>query len=526
MSATVVERQSWVNDIFQKGKNFYDAGQYDQAVSQWKLIVPLVNEGDQVAKYIEVVDANLQNLKSAQNSSQSAVVERDKRFAVPQGLPELLGQAAKHLKDEAFEAENQRVKADQTLSERQLFVKTTFEKGKTLYGEAHFAEAIQEWEKLGPYLDEQTGIQKLIGEAKTNYKNAMDSKQLAVEAFAKEYKGLKLSYTDQMIKLLEEANAKLSSESAQNKLKVDDLEKTLAERREWAANTFNKASVYYDQGRYDEAIEQWERLLPYLESDSPMKKQIEMIRTNFNALQNGSKSAETLNTKKDKWTEVPEEFSQSLTEVSKKFEEKARDAQSGSATLEKEISDRKEYFRFVYQKGKDLFDQGNDEEALKAWETLMPYLAEAPGIKAQIETAKNSLKDLKAARKLQEQIDAKKKSLLPLPPVEVQAQAQPVQSEAPAPAEDPAEPAKPEAASGAKTEFVSGEIVDVDSEKQFITIKLYTVGDKKTLELHFDQNTLVKGDEKGKSIGSLQAGTAVDLRYDPDSKQAVTVYVY
>ena len=98
------------------------------------------------------------------------------------------------------------------------------------------------------------------------------------------------------------------------------------------------------------------------------------------------------------------------------------------------------------------------------------------------------------------------------------------------PAPAPAAEETTEAAANENLEFVSGEVSAVDAVAKSMTVKLY--GEKeenvtdKTLTVTTDASTDITDGEKNRELGSLVAGTEVDIEYDPATKKATYIFVY
>ena len=87
-----------------------------------------------------------------------------------------------------------------------------------------------------------------------------------------------------------------------------------------------------------------------------------------------------------------------------------------------------------------------------------------------------------------------------------------------------------EAAAKENLEFVSGEVGAIDAATKSVTVKLYGETDDnvtdKTLTVTTDASTDITDGEKDRELGSLAAGTEVDVEYDPATKKATYVFVY
>ena len=102
----------------------------------------------------------------------------------------------------------------------------------------------------------------------------------------------------------------------------------------------------------------------------------------------------------------------------------------------------------------------------------------------------------------------------------------------PAPVAAPAAPAEvaTEANVNENLEFVSGEVSAVDGAAKSLTVKLYGETDEtttdKVLTVTTDGSTDITDGEKDRELGSLSAGTEVDVEYDPATKKATYIFVY
>jgi tetratricopeptide (TPR) repeat protein len=279
-----IERQQWIDATFKDGKLYYDNAEYEKAAATWEPLLPYLAEERAMRGLIQTLRENAGDVAKAKREADEYKNKTDIRFDLPVDVAAMASDAIGRLNREVLEAQQQKTRAEQSLKERQQWVVSTFQEGKMYYDQKQYREALEQWEKLTPFVDEKTGFRQLVETVRQSYKESLEAKRGAVEAVANEYKGLKLAYADEMIMLLSEANKRLKSEALDANTKREAMEKSLAERREWIVNTFNKGKIFYDQGSFQEAVEQWDRLLPYLEPGSEMKRTIESIKDNYTAM--------------------------------------------------------------------------------------------------------------------------------------------------------------------------------------------------------------------------------------------------
>jgi tetratricopeptide (TPR) repeat protein len=427
------------------------------------------------------------------------------------------------VKNEAFEASAEKIKAEQSLSEKRKWITDTFELGKQFYQQGKFDKAMDEWTKLSPYLEASSGVQKLIDAVKENYAASLEAKKSAVQAAASDYTGLKLPYAQSMTKLLTEADEKLKQDTESYREKQENMKRTMAEREEWSVTTFNKGKVYYDQGDYDQALGQWERLVPYLDQSSDIKTKIESLRENYNTLLAGKEALGDPTKERPVKLEKADTMLAVLEEANQKLKNDSQVFLSKSDEVNRSIRQRKEWIEYSFNKGKTYYDQGDFAKAVEEWSILQPYLGEHPEIRDQIEELKTGFKEGKLAEKVIKEMDEKKRSLIPLPEqIEVPSnevgmpsvmRALPSQAD---PAESSQEP----------LQLVSGEIVSIDEPQKTLTLKHFSEsGVEETLTVNFDGATKLDG-QAVQSLSTIQSGTEIDLRYNPQTSHALYIYVY
>ena len=515
------DRKSWIEVTFQKGKLAYTQGRYQEAVAEWRTLMPFVENGTLLEKQLADFEQSLKVSLEASKIGAEAENKKSAKFVPPDELGVLLVELNEKVKNEALQASAEKIRSEQQYSERRKWMKQRFDLGKSFYLEGKFDQAIAEWEKFGPYLDEQSGAKKLLEAVKQSYEEASLAKKSAVEAAAGDYQGLKLPYAEQMEKLLSEADTKLKEEASAYTVKKGEMEKTMAERQEWSVTTFNKGKIFYDQGQYDEALGQWERLLPYLEEGQAIKERIISLRESVNAIAAGKNSlGESSSGERPVKLKNEEEVLMVLEQADQKFKAEAEALRAKKLDLEKSFEQRAAWMEDTFQKGKTYYDQGNYSKAVEEWGTLGPYLGENPRVRDLIEAAKKDHSEGRYARHIIETMEAKKAALTEVP---AQAQAKEPTLSSPGQTQEifpettvPADP----------VQLVSGEIVSIDVDGRTLTLKLFTEnGTNETLTVNFDERTQVDG-AGAKSLSADKNGSSIDVRYNPQTSRALYIYVY
>lgn len=532
---TLAERRAAMETVFRDGKTLYYGGKIAEAVVRWKDILPYLADPGPFEKLLAQVDENRALSEKAKQQARETFAVQSVKLAPPADLLPLLEQANQALKTEAFEAQAEKTKAEESLEQRQQSITAAFRQGKDLYNAGQYKEAVEEWTKLTPYMGEDQEIGRLIASVRQSQSEMLEAKKAAVEAVANEYKGLRLNYAEQMGDLLMEANRKLKTETEVHLKKKEDIESTIAERREWSTTTFNKGKILYEQDRYEEALQQWERLVPYLEGDSRVRQQIEMLKATFNAYRATQEAAAPAAGGAPDDASYVDEMASFFDAASKKLENEAAAAKGKTEEAEKLFAKRKEWIEGAFVRGQEFYDQGRYAEAAKEWERLRPYVAEKPEIQSSIELAMSKAEEADRALKAAEAVRVRQEALVPVPqaltvpPPAPRSAAAEVDVEALAASVAPSgsETGEAEGAPQGDLAFVSGEVTAVDAGGQTLTMKLYTVQDQKDFTIQYDASTKIDGvSSQPQAVDTLQAGIAIDLRYDPHTNKALYIYVY
>ncbi len=527
------ERKDWIEVTFQKGRLAYSQGRYQEAAAEWKTMLPFIQDGSTLQNGISDFERNVQVSLEASKTNKEAEAKKNMKFPAPDELGVLLVQLNEKVKNEALEAGAEKIRADQQSSERQKWLKQTFELGRSFYQEAKYDQAIAEWEKLAPYLEAQTGTLQLIEAVKQSYQDSLEAKKGALQAAAGDYQGLKLPYAEQMSQLLSEADAKMKEEASVARAKTGEMQKTLAERQEWGTTTFNKGKVFFDEDRHEEALDQWERLLPYLAEGSEIKKKISSLRESLNTILAG-KSAENDPESGESAVKLQneDEILGVLEAANQKFKEEAENTRAKGREAQQSFDQRKQWMEATFQKGKTFYDQNNYAKAVEEWGVLGPYLGEHPKIREMIDEAKKSYSEGRYAQQIIESMEAKKSGLTPLPagsentvPQEVSAPQTAEEFVQQASTANVSEAAQATVQTGSD-QLISGEIVSIDEPARTITMKLFTEsGANETLTVNFDEHTQVDGSDV-KTLSAAQNGGSIDVRYNPQTSLAQYIYVY
>ena len=88
----------------------------------WASILPEVEQSEEIEKLIASVSENRAKALEAKRQAQAALAGQTAKIRIPEELPALLQEADSALKAQAFDAQSQKTKAEQTAQDRQAWV--------------------------------------------------------------------------------------------------------------------------------------------------------------------------------------------------------------------------------------------------------------------------------------------------------------------------------------------------------------------------------------------------------------------
>src|SRR5258708_7162541 len=113
----------------------------------------------------------------------------------------------------------------------------TFNKGKVLYDQGRYEEAIDQWARLAPYLQEGSEMRRLVESMKKDYDTLVSSRQATDELASKNKQPVEFANADEMTQLLQGANQKIKARLVESQGKLEENQKSLEERKQWVEFT-------------------------------------------------------------------------------------------------------------------------------------------------------------------------------------------------------------------------------------------------------------------------------------------------
>jgi tetratricopeptide (TPR) repeat protein len=176
---------AFARSAFEKGKRLLSQGKVPEAIAEWNTIIPYMRDSSKFKADLEEVQQNYLQAEAAKKSAAAAAdKDRDTKVSPLDAFDVLLSETNNKLKAEVRDANVRKQKAESSILVKQKFVLATFEKGNALYNKDKISEAISEWVRLIPYLDDEE-LKSAIRTARTNCNLSEQAKRSADEAESK-----------------------------------------------------------------------------------------------------------------------------------------------------------------------------------------------------------------------------------------------------------------------------------------------------------------------------------------------------
>ncbi len=166
-------------------------------------------------------------------------------------------------------------------AERQR-LRELIQEGKNYYRDKEYKKALSSWGRALSIDPTNKEVLDLIEEARIRAQY-----QISILDKLDREKRLKTPHikdldkiADKMINLLEKADVKMRKEKGKEieKEAKEEVAVKVEEEREFIKTTFNKGEEFYKKGRFEEAISEWNEILPYLPKSSKIAIKIAELK--------------------------------------------------------------------------------------------------------------------------------------------------------------------------------------------------------------------------------------------------------
>lgn len=248
-----------------------------------------------------------------------------------------------------------------------------------------YKSAVKVWSKAAKLDPNNQKIYRLID-------NALEQ----AEYRAGLYKGweksenLKTPFTDELSMMSRQVNQNVENVKAQAAVKetvsqAASDKPALGEREVFIRKTFKDGQVFYDQGDYTSALNQWEKVVPLLPNGHELSKKINEFRDFLSK----SKFFVTDKTNQDQAPALDQVI---LEQTVGKISDLMAGAQTKmKSAVPKDVVSRENKMKWAFLDGKIAFEKGHYEKAFQLWESITPYVEESAVQKAILEEYRDKL---------------------------------------------------------------------------------------------------------------------------------------
>ena len=394
---SLIDRQAFVSEHFEKGKVYYDGNKFSDALKEWSTILPNLEDEAKLKPLIEQAMTDQQSLAVSQKSALDAELHKDQKLKTPGDLSKMMEAARAKILAETAAAKALTAAADKNYASRQLLVQNTFEKGKTLHEEGRYSEALKEWSAILDDIEDSETLRSSIKAIEARYEESIISSKAAEEAEAR--KNSKLPAPVALKPLLAEVQQKIATQTQSYAARNEKASQIVAGRLTEIDGVFAKGKLAAENGDLEEALNQWGALLPSVVEEAELRAKISQVQADKTSLAEVLKAAEESEKRQTSKVEVPAALEATLMEISVKLQGEAGVARNRKEQMEKTADARKTLVRNTFEKGKQFYDENRYHEALKEWEGILPQIDHEDALKPLFDKAMKGYESLAISQK-------------------------------------------------------------------------------------------------------------------------------
>ena len=139
-----------------------------------------------------------------------------------------------------------------------------FDQGKNLYTQGMPSEAIAEWKKITPWVEDGEAFQKELQKLEASAQEWSRQNSLLKEARAKS--SSVYAAPDELARVIQTANTDLKNQTQAATNERLLIQQNWNDKQARISGLLYKASLALKAGKIDQALAEWEKLLPYLDA--------------------------------------------------------------------------------------------------------------------------------------------------------------------------------------------------------------------------------------------------------------------
>ncbi len=406
---TASDRAALLQKTVSSGKALIESGKFQEALKEWKSLLPIVEDEEDLRKSLEALEADYEAAQKAESDAKLAETKKNSKAALPDDLSVLLLDAGRQIRAQNDAASSRKKQAERSLVDRQAFVSEHFDKGKAFFDGNKLSEALKEWSMILPNLEDEAKLKPLIDQALTDQLSLASSQKSALDA--ESHKDQKMKTPGELSKMVDAARAKIMTDTEAAKVRAAAADKDYASRQLLVQNTLVKGKALYEEGRYSEALKEWSATLDDLEDSDALRSSMKVIEARYEESITSSKAADEAEARKNSKLPAPTALKPLLAELQQKMASQTQNYASRKEQASQVIADRRAEIDGVFAKGKLAAENGNLEEALSQWSALLPSITEEADLRkmiTQVQTDKAALAEiLKAAEETEKRQTSK-----------------------------------------------------------------------------------------------------------------------
>ncbi len=395
-----------IKEVFLKGKLAYATGDWEEAMSQWDKITPYLDSTSQESLLIKKAKLEYQNLKQARIQNQALVAQRTSKLEPPAGFENTLSEATEKMRSEIRDLESKQQSLEKDVVFEEAWVTTTYEKGKDAYLEGRYDDAIAEWYKLIFKLGRQPQLKESIEKMKAAYREYKKAR-VGYDSIASSADGVKHPASETMQRFFESASDELKQKSETAFRDEKDMKNTYAQQQEQVNQIFLKGKLLYSQGKYKEALDEWQLMSAYFENDPALKSAFLSMQGSSQSYDLAKSSYQAIDSAGAFRIHLPDNFFLTIQDAASKLASQTREVEDKRTETEKAVESKKAEVIQAFDYGKRLYDSGKISEAAAAWRKILPWVENPEDLQTMITQMESNYAMVQREQKALQQTQSK-----------------------------------------------------------------------------------------------------------------------
>lgn len=223
-ASRIATSQGFISQKTDEGKRLATAGQYTEAVAQWREVVPYFSDGAALVNELDLLEKNAATARLSRSSVEETLARRDQKPAIPADTRQFISNKIRDLMQESLAAETKQSEILIASSNRREKARAGLLSARGLYENGQIPEAIAQWREVAPEFSDGESLLTDL----TRLEQSFNKSTAAWDAMKKadEEAKRRLDPSEELKLVIHQARQKLDAEVASAKVETIAIKKT------------------------------------------------------------------------------------------------------------------------------------------------------------------------------------------------------------------------------------------------------------------------------------------------------------